>query len=446
MATAARRCAYEVVRRVFEEGAYGDRAFRAQADRRELGGRDRAFAMRLAYGTIQRKATLDYLIERLTERSLKRLDPALLAALRIGLYQILFLEGVSDHAAVDESVELSKRRRRPGHQLVNAVLRRGTREARALLESLGDATPQEAALRHSHPVWLAELWWEQLGPEGARALMARNNEAAESAVRTNTLRATPGELVAALAAQGVRAHVAARVPEAVVLEQPLNVHGSRMFERGALMPQSRASMLVAHALDPRPGESVLDLCAAPGAKTTHIAALMRDEGRIVAVDSDPGRARALEMNCSRLGVSCVDVRPGDARAAAFGRDFDRVLVDPPCSDLGTLQSRPDVRWRKRPAQIAALATIQRELLEAGAAAVRPGGRLVYSTCTIERTENQDQIEEFLARHGDFSAFDLSGPYAPGPGTEVGTGGNFIQTIPHLDGTDGFFIAALTRDE
>jgi 16S rRNA (cytosine967-C5)-methyltransferase len=434
------------VRRVFEQGAYADRAFRAQADRRELAGRDRAFAMRLAYGTIQRKATLDHLIERLTERSLKRLDPALLAALRLGLYQIVFLDGVSDHAAVHESVELAKRRRRPGHQLVNAVLRRGTREARAIFDSLGDSTPDEAALQHSHPRWLVDLWWEQLGSEVARALMARNNEPAESAVRANTLRTTPGELAGALAAEGIRARPDPLVPEAVVLEQALDVHGSRLFERGALMPQSRASMLVSHALDPQPGENVLDLCAAPGAKTTHVASLMRDDGRIVAVDSDAGRARAIEVNCARLGVSCVDVRTADARASAFGKDFDRVLVDPPCSDLGTLQSRPDVRWRKGTAQLAALATIQRELLEAAAASVRPGGRLVYSTCTIDTTENQHQIEEFLARHGDFSAFDLSGPYPPLAGIEVRTGGNFIQTMPHRDGTDGFFIAALTRDE
>jgi 16S rRNA (cytosine967-C5)-methyltransferase len=446
MATAARRCAYDVVRRVFEHGAYADRVFRAQADRFELEDRDRAFAMRVAYGAIQRRATLDWLIERLTERPIRQLDPALAAALRLGLYQLVYLDGVSDHAAVNETVELAKRRGRPGHQLVNAVMRRATREARALVSSLGDATPSEAALRHSHPDWVAEMWWDAFGADEARALMDRNNEPPESAVRANTLRLTAEELVSALAAEGIGGRRDPLIQEAVVLTRPWDVHGSRLFERGALMPQSRASMLVARAVDPQPGESVLDLCAAPGAKTTHLAALMRDEGRIVAVDLHPGRVRAIEGNAMRLGARTVEAMVGDARDASYGRGFDRVLADPPCSDLGTLQSRPDVRWRKRPAQVAGLAAIQREILEAAAAAVRPGGRLVYSTCTISPAENERQIGDFLARHGDFSPLDLTGPYPPTPATLGTNGGTFLRTLPHRDGTDGFFIAALTRHE
>jgi 16S rRNA (cytosine967-C5)-methyltransferase len=444
--TAARRCAYDVVRRTFEQGAYADRAFRARADHYELTGRERAFAMRLAYGAIQRKSTLDFLIEQLTERPIKRLDPVLANALRIGLYQVAFLDGVSEHAAVNETVDLAKRRRRPGHQLVNAVMRRATTQARALVESLSDATPAEAALRYSHPEWIAEMWWDLLGSEEATALMKRNNEPAESAVRANTLRVTPEELLVTLSADGVPARRDPVITEAVVLERPYDVHRSRAFATGALMPQSRASMLVARCLDPQPGESVLELCAAPGGKTTHLAALMRDQGRIVAVDLHPGRVRAIEANCARLGVACADVRTGDACAPVYGSGFDRVLVDPPCSDLGTLQSRPDVRWRKRPAMVAALASVQREILEAAAVSVRPGGRLVYSTCTISSAENEGQIAAFLARHGDFSPLDLSGPYSQITATAVGEGGRFLQVLPHRHGTDGFFIAALQRDE
>jgi 16S rRNA (cytosine967-C5)-methyltransferase len=446
MATAARRCAYAVVRRTFDHGAYADRAFRAEADRYELTGRERGFAMQLAYGTIQRKATLDFLIERLTERSLKRLDPQLAAALRIGLYQLVYLDRISDHAAVDESVELAKRRGRPGHQLVNAVLRRATKEARTLVESLGEATPAEAALRHSHPAWLAELWWDQLGPAEAVALMRSGNGPAESAVRANTLRLTARELVAALGGDGVQARTDPLVAEAVVLEQPYDLHGSRLFERGALMPQSRASMLVARAVDPQPGESVLDLCAAPGAKTTHLAALMRNEGRVVAVDQDPARVRAIEANCGRLGIGCVEALAADAAEPSFGSGFDRVLVDPPCSDLGTLQSRPDARWRKRSGQLGALAELQGKILEAGAAALRPGGLLVYSTCTINAAENERQIAKFLDSRGDFSPLDLSGPYSQEAATDFASRGSFIQTLPHRHRTDGFFIAALRRDE
>jgi 16S rRNA (cytosine967-C5)-methyltransferase len=210
------------------------------------------------------------------------------------------------------------------------------------------------------------------------------------------------------------------------------------------MPQSRASMLVARALDPQPGEQVLDLCAAPGAKATHIAALMRDEGRVVAIDLQAGRARTIENNSLRLGTQCVEVRTGDARDSDQGGEFDRVLVDPPCSDLGTLQSRPDVRWRKRPAQVAGLAALQREILDAAAASVRPGGRLVYSTCTVSAAENERQIEDFLGRHEEFSPFDLSGPYSQEPATGPSNRGRFLRTLPHRHGTDGFFIAALER--
>jgi 16S rRNA (cytosine967-C5)-methyltransferase len=429
---------------VFEDGSYADRAFRAEADRLELTGRDRALAMRLAYGTVQRKATLDFLIERLTGRATSDLDGPVVAALRLGLYQVAYLSAVPDHAAVSESVELAKGDGGRGHRLVNAALRRGTREAAGLIASLSDEDPGSAARAHSHPLWIAELWWESLGREGAIALMQRDNEAAESAVRANTLRVDAPALVEALAAERIPAHVDARLPEAVVLEAPYDLHSSTLFERGLLMPQSRASMTVARALVPAPGERVLDLCAAPGAKTTHLAALMGDEGRVVAVERDPRRARSIEANCKRLGVRSVEVVVGDATeqiAEAGAVGFDRVLVDPPCSDLGTLQSRPDVRWRKKPEQLQALRALQEQVLEAGVAALRPGGRLVYSTCTISPLENELLVDDFLRRHPEFSSSDISPLF---PEAVCSDRNNVIQTLPHRHGTDGFFIAALEK--
>jgi 16S rRNA (cytosine967-C5)-methyltransferase len=425
---------------VLEEGAYADRAFRAQAERQELSGRERALAMRLTYGTIQRKATLDHLIELFSERPSEKLDRAVRTAIRLGLYQIAYLEGVADHAAVTESVELAKQARSAGHGLVNAVLRRATVEAQRAIESLPDGTPGEAAVRHSHPSWIAERWWQQLGPAEALALMSRDNEPSESAARANTLRTTPDDVVAALASEGVEARRDPLVEEAVVLEQAYDLHGSPLFAAGKVMPQARASMLVAHVVDPQPGEDVLDLCCAPGAKTTHLAALMRNEGHVDAVDIDAKRARAVTTNCERLGITCVDVRVGDAREPVFGEGYDRVIIDPPCSDLGTLQSRPDVRWQKQPAQIEQLRRVQGAILGAAARAVRPGGRLVYATCTISVDENERQIEAFLDRHGDFSAIDLSDAY---PEVATPTHG-FLQTLPHRHMTDGFFVAALRR--
>jgi 16S rRNA (cytosine967-C5)-methyltransferase len=198
-------------------------------------------------------------------------------------------------------------------------------------------------------------------------------------------------------------------------------------------------MLVARSLDPRPGEAVLDLCAAPGGKTTHLAALMNDEGRVVAVEADPRRAAAIRENAERLGIGSIETRVEDAAELSFEAEYDRVLVDPPCSDLGTLQARPDARWRTAAADVEALRDLQRRILDAGARALRPGGRLVYSTCTIDPAENQEQMGRFLRDHAAFRVHDLSAAYP-----DVSAGGGFVQTLPHRDGTDGFFIAALDR--
>lgn len=434
----ARRVAYAVVRRVFEEGAYADRALHAEADRVGVDARDRALATRLAYGTVQRRATLDHLIAALADRSVKRLGPEVLAALRLGLFQLLLLDGIADHAAVDQSVELAKAAGGGGHRLVNAVLRRATREGPGLLAALGDATPATAATLHSHPEWIVRLWWEELGPDAARALLARDNEPAEAAVRVNALVAEPGDVAAALP---VPSRPAEGIPEGLVLEAPFDLHGSELWAEGALMGQSRASMLVARVLDPQPGERVLDLCAAPGGKTTHLAALTDNRAAIVAVERHPGRAAALRANCERLRATSVAVDVADAELPRADGPFDRVLVDPPCSALGVLQARPDARWRASEQRLGVLEARQARILDAGLEALGPGGALVYSTCTISPRENERQIAAALARHPGVAVDDLSRDWPLWQHPDVPS---YLQTLPHRDGTDGFFIARLRR--
>ncbi len=440
----ARACAFAVLRRVFEHGAYADRALHAAAT--GLESRDRALATQLVFGTVQRRGTLDHIAASLVERPLRRLEPPVLAGLRLGLFQVLYLAGVADHAAVNESVALIKRVSPGGAGLANAVLRRAARERAGLLASLEDATPAGAAVAHSVPLWLAELWWRELGADTARALLAAVNRPAESAVRVNSLRATVAEVEEAIA---VETHVAAGLPEGLVLEGAFDAHGSALWRQGAIMPQSRGSMLVARALAPAGGDSVLDLCAAPGAKTTHLAAL--GAGRVVAVERHGGRARALAATCARMGAEAVEVvvrdagldpSPAGPRQLAPQARYDGVLVDPPCSGLGTLQSRPDLRWHASPEAIGELSELQARILAAGASLLRPGGTLVYSVCTISRREGADVIERFLAAHpGEFAAEPLAELH---PAYAAAAAGPFLQLLPHREGTDGFFLARLIR--
>jgi 16S rRNA (cytosine967-C5)-methyltransferase len=418
----ARRCAYVVLRRVFEDGAYADRALHGEA--KQLDPRDRALAMRLVYGTVQCKGTLDYLIERLADRSPEKLDARLLAALRLGLYELLYLSGAPDHAVVADGVELAKGGARGGHGLVNAVLRRGVREGPALLDGLSDETPAQAAIKHSHPEWIARMWWEELGPSDARALMAYDNEPGEVALRVNTLLTDAATLAGELP---VATHTDPNLPEALVLEGPFDAHDSPAWRAGAFLAQSRGAMHVSRVLDPQPGERVLDLCAAPGGKSTHLAALMQGQGEVVAVERNSRRAGMLTRTAQRLHAGNVRVEVADAATPRpEGAVYDRVLVDPPCSGLGTLQARADLRWRVTPEHVREMTRTQAAILAAGAAALRPGGMLVYSTCTISPTENEHQISAFLDAHPDFSRDEL------------------MMTLPHRDHTAGFFIARLRR--
>lgn len=374
-ASPARRAAFRVIRRVFEQEAFADQAFRAEAE--GLDARERAFARQLAFGTVQRLRALDHVAQELTGR--KKLDPPVRAALRLGLFQLLFLDGVPAHAAVAETVELAKRSR--GSGLVNAVLRRAATEGRALL----DAAPEE--VRESYPGWLAQLWRGAYGEQAASQLMRRLNEPIELALRANALRTTPDELAAAI---GGRVH-GDGAPDAVIVDGPFDAHGHPLWQQGHYMPQSRSSQAVARMLDPQPGERVLDLCAAPGGKSTHLAALMQGEGEVVSVEHHEGRADQLRTTAERMGASIVRVDVADAAEPRTDGPFDRVLVDPPCSGLGTLQARPDLRWRMSPDRIAGLVTEQRRILGAALGAVRPGGVVVWSTCTLDPAENAELV-------------------------------------------------------
>jgi 16S rRNA (cytosine967-C5)-methyltransferase len=448
----ARALAFATIRETFEQDAFTERAFRAGAERLGLEGRERAQAQRLAYGAVQRRGTSDAAVERLAERSTRLLDPPVLAALRLGLYELLFADATPDHAAVDQAVELVKDAG-AGHAsgLVNAVLRRAARERGALTASLlsDDSTPEKAAIAHSAPLWLAEMWWRELGGDGARSLLAACNEPAEVAMRTGLggREALLGELSEA----GVRAREAdsewpLAAPESIVIEGRTGDAVPSAVVGGELTPQSRGSAAVVEVLDPREGEHVLDLCAGPGIKTGQIAARMEDRGELISVELDPERAAEVARQADRLGLRSITVVEADATLGEVASGFDRVLLDAPCSDLGALASRPDARWRKSPKVIERLAEVQAELLRRAARVLRPGGTLVYATCTISRRENEDRVAALLAdaEAGEVPPLRLDDLGAAAPTLASATEPRCLQLRPDRDRTTGFFIARLKQ--
>lgn len=450
----ARALAYATVRATFEGQAFTERAFRAEADRLGIAGRERAQAQRLAYGAVQRRGTSDVAIERLAGRSPRLLDPPVLAALRLGLYELLFADATPDHAAVDQAVELVKAAG-AGHAagFANAVLRRAVRErARLTADLLGDdSTPAAAAVADSAPRWLAEMWWRELGEEAARGALAACNERAEVAMRVNPLRGEREAILARLTEAGVKA----RVPEAdwpLAAPEMLTIEG-RTGEAvpaavlaGELTPQSRGSAAVVEALDPEEGERVLDVCAGPGIKTGQIAERMRDRGEVISVELDPDRAGEVADQARRLDLRSVTVIEADATEAGMAPGFDRVLLDAPCSDLGALASRPDARWRKSPQTIERLIEAQDQMLRSAAAALRPGGVLVYSTCTISRRENEERIAALLSASaaGGVPPLELDDLAARAPALAAPAEPRCLQLLPARDRTTGFFIARLRR--
>jgi 16S rRNA (cytosine967-C5)-methyltransferase len=401
----ARRAAYTVLRRVFEDGAWADRSLRAAAG--GLDERDRALAQRLAYGAVQRRRTLDHAIETLARRPVERIDPPVLAALRLGAYQLGFTDAVPRYAAVNESVELVRaagaRRAVP---FVNAVLRRLADGIRPLVASLPEETPEQAALRHSYPDWVARVWWRDLGADGARELMRAQNEPAELAVRV-----VRGAVDGAPDPDLHGAIVVERLDEAAVAE-------------GRIWPQSRGSQLVGHVVPSGADDRVLDVCAAPGGKATMLA------GAVTAVDESRNRVEELRVNVQRLGATNVGVVHADGRALPDElTGFDHALVDAPCSGLGVLATRPDLRWRAEP-----LPQLQLDLLRAAIARVRPGGTVTYSVCTINSEESEAVVDAAGLRcdalGDDWPRF----AHARRP--------EFLQTLPHVHGTSGFFVARL----
>jgi 16S rRNA (cytosine967-C5)-methyltransferase len=439
----ARVTAARTLQRVARDDAFADLALEAELAARPLAPRDAALATEVVYGTLRWQRYLDWIVGPHSRRPLDALDPRVLVLLRMTAYQLVFLERVPAFAAVSDAVALAKGRSKQGTpEFVNAVLRSFTRRNPREHEPQPPDDPREAAaLKLSFPTWLATRWIERHGMEEATALMRAMNERPPMTVRANTLRLTREELARRLRDEDALTTVPTRYAgEGLIVE-----HGGApatwgAFAQGAFAVQDEASMLVARLLDPRPGDVVADACAAPGTKTTHLAQLMHDRGRLVALDPHEARLARVDDAARRLGITIVETRAGTAEALAPGlaETCDGVLVDAPCSNLGVLRRNPEVKWRRAARDLAGSAERQRTILTAAAGMVKPGGRLVYATCSTEPEENEAVTAAFRAARADF----IVDPPAsfPLPLDDDGV----LRCRPHRHGTDGFTAVRFRR--
>ena len=450
-ANQARAAAFRVVRAVLR----GDDLPRALAEFRDAlaDDRDRALVTELAAGTLRWLAALDHVVGRAADRPIARIDPDVLTVLRLGAYQLLYLDRVPPAAAVNESVRLVKQvGRTSAAGFVNAVLRRvgAARRAPGLPPPPDGSADRAAALGYlsvtaSHPRWLVERWLDRYGLQPAAAWVRFNNTSPPLTLRANRLRTTREELAGRLAEHGVRTEPTrfARDGLAVAAGNP---YRTPLAGAGLFLAQDEASQLVAELVGGRPGDRVLDACAAPGGKATAVAGAMGGRGMLVAADLRPARIRLLRGTLAGLGADVVRVVRLDLRRGVpFGPVFDRVLVDAPCSGLGVLRRDPEIRWRRAPDDLPRFAAAQLAMAGRAAGAVRPGGVLVYATCSSEPEENEDVVAAFLDAHPDFEPArpDREGAAAPGVRGVLDDRGR-LATTPFRHGLDAFFAVVLRR--
>ena len=438
----AREIAIKILNEVHEEGAYANVALARHLRKADLSDQDRRFVTELVYGAVKAGDTLDWILRRYVNRPLKKIPPMVREILRLGLYQIFYLDKVPASAACNTAVELTKKYSHAGTvKFVNAVLRTAVREPEKAKFPEGKGKAIEGlALRSQHPYWLVKRWVKQFGFEEAEKLCDFDNGQPVLSVRTNTLKTGRAELMQALEQAGAEVQESQWTPEGVLVTAHGALDKLAPLQDGLCQVQDESSMLVAHVVNPQPGELIIDCCSAPGGKTTHMAALMHNEGRIVAGDIYEHKLERIEENAQRLGIDIIEPTLLDAREV--GEEYedmaDRVLVDAPCSGLGVLRRKPDARWNKSAEEIAALPPLQGEILDSAAKALKAGGVLVYSTCTIDRSENDAVVEAFLARHPEFT-LEQTGDFLPVKRKE-----QMVQLYPQRDGTDGFFIARMRK--
>lgn len=442
----SRELALKILFQVNEEGAYANLALdKALFSCKDLDPRDRGLITEIVYGSVKYRGKLDYVLNQFAKTKVKKMDHWTRNNLRMALYQIMFLDKVPDSAAVDESVKLAKKYGR-SDKFVNAVLRNYLRGKDTM--QWPDKTKQLVeylCVEYSFPQWMVERFVRQYGMADTEKLLQYYNQPAPLWIRTNTLKISREALKTQLEQEGLVVSESRYTPEGLQIHSAVNLHQLKAFQQGLFTVQDESSMLVALAAEPDKDMRILDVCSAPGGKSTHMAQLMKNTGSIYACDIHKHRLELIEENCKRLGITNIKTveQDGTVLTRRWQEPFDVIVCDVPCSGLGVLGRRADARWSKESEDIAGLCGIQKRILEEAAQLVVPGGTLIYSTCTITPEENQDMVEQFLARHPEYEADDTITDCWLNMDKETN---GYVQFLPFADDMDGFFIARMVRKE
>lgn len=441
-----RRAAFEILVRIDRDQSFADLLIDRELSVGVYDARDRALLTELVFGVLRRRGTLDYLVDLFSSRRCAKLERGVLTLLRLGLYQMFFLERIPVSAAVNETVKLARVFAPRASGFVNAVLRRFDRERAGIAWPDREADPAGfMAAFHSHPRWLAQEWLRRFGADEAEALAAAMSGQPPLTLRVNTLRTTRDALLGSFAADGVEAEPTAWSPVGIQVRSPARPAALPGFGEGLFTVQDESSQLASLFLAPEPGEQVLDLCAAPGGKATHLAQLMENRGELLACDRDGRKLGRIEETAARLGLGIIRTLALDASSplAPLGdQRFDRMLVDAPCSGLGVIRRNPESKWRLSPADPPRLAALQGTILRNAADRLAAGGVLLYSTCSTSDEENEAVVDEFVSERGDFVVEDLRALF-PGQAPLFTEQGMF-RSWPHRHGMDGFFAARLKK--
>ncbi len=433
----AREAAFSVLESA-KRGAWSDGTLKSVIRSAKLSGRDSALCSRICYGVQQNQLLLDFWISKFSRVPLEKLESCVHTALRMGMYQAALMDRIPDRAAVSESVELVKRHSRNPNssRLVNGILRSFCRQLKALPE------PESLSVKYSHPQWLVELFQAELGDGDVEALLAANNAQPPTTVQVNTLKTSEEVLSAQLREQGVTVEPHPWLQGCLELRGTGSLEELPQFQRGEFTVQDAAAKLTAVAAAPRPGMRVLDVCAAPGGKSFAAAMAMENEGELISCDVQGKKVRLIESGAKRLGISILkaQVRNGREFNPDWEQYFDLVITDVPCSGLGIIRKKPDIRF-KEPGPLGQLPAIQLDILSNAARYVKPGGVLLYSTCTVLKRENQQVVSAFLRQNADYTVEEFT---LPGPAGTIS--GGMVTLWPHIHGTDGFFMAKLRRRE